>query len=78
LRTELAIVSVSSGCSVRGSTTSTSSPSSASISAAASDSFTMREVATIVKFVPSRAIRALPSGTSYRSSGTTPCMPSCI
>jgi hypothetical protein len=54
LRTDLRIVSASSGTSVRGSMISTEMPSFASSSAAASDSCTSQASATIVTSLPSR------------------------
>ena len=55
LLTDSTIVSVSSGCSVRGSITSTSMPSAASFSAASNASLTMRPQATTVTSLPSRS-----------------------
>ena len=61
----------SSGCSVRGSTTSTEMPSSAAASAALSERCTSGPVAITVTSVPSRTTRALPSGIGSSFSGTS-------
>lgn len=61
-RTEANIVSVSRGCTVRGSITSISTPSAASSSAAARASPTMRPRAITVTSLPWRAVCAWPSG----------------
>ena len=63
-------VSSSSGCSVRGSTTSTETPSFSASAAAFSDSCTSRPVAITVTSSPSRWTRALPMGIGSSSSGT--------
>ena len=73
--TEAMRASSSSGCSVRGSKTSTEIPCSAACSAALSDSCTSRPVATTVTSSPSRWIRALPISSGSISSGTSPLMP---
>ena len=62
LRTELRIVSSSSGHSVRGSMTSTPIPSRERVSAAASARGTIAIVAMTVMSPPSRLTSALPSG----------------
>jgi hypothetical protein len=62
LRTELRIVSASSGTRLRGSMISTEIPSFASSSAAASASCTSQASATTVTSPPSRFTSAWPSG----------------
>ena len=57
---------------VRGSTTSTSIPSTASRSATASERCTISEVATTVTSPPRRLISACPKGMAAASSGTGP------
>ena len=69
--TDSTIASSSSGSSVRGSTTSTETPSFSASSAALSASWTSRPVATTVTSSPSRWTRALPSGIGSSSSGTS-------
>ena len=64
---------MSSGASVRGSITSASMPSPASVSAACSALPTIQPVATIVTSEPLRRIEASPNGTRYSPSGTSPC-----
>ena len=64
---------MSSGASVRGSITSASIPSPASVSAAASALPTIQPVATIVTSPPVRRTAASPNGTRYSPSGTSPC-----
>src|SRR6266566_5744654 len=66
------IVSRSSGTSVRGSTTSTSMPSAASTSAAATDRWRISCVATTVMSEPVRTTSARPISTMPLSSGTGP------
>ncbi len=65
----------SSGCSVRGSTTSTETPRSSAFTAAASASWTSRPVAITVTSSPSRCTRARPSGIGSTSSGTSSLIP---
>ena len=71
-RTELRMLSLSSGISVLGSITSAEMPSSASVSAAMSAFKTIREVARIVTSSPSRFTSATPNGIVYSSSGISP------
>ena len=70
--TDATSASSSSGCSVRGSITSTEMPSSSAASAASSERCTSGPVAITVTSVPSRTVRALPSGIGSSSSGTSP------
>jgi hypothetical protein len=72
LATEARTVEPSNGTRVRGSTTSTSTPSPARVSAASNARVTMNEVATMVRSLPSRATRARPKGMGSRPSGTGP------
>ena len=65
-------VSSSSGCSVRGSTTSTEIPSPSASSAAFRLSWTSRPVAITVTSSPSRCTRARPIGIGSISCGTLP------
>src|SRR6266542_591013 len=76
LATDARIVSRSSGTTDRRSITSMSIPSSASASPAASDSWTMRDAATTVTWLPSLATDAFPIGTRCSGSvGAGPVMP---
>ena len=70
------IVSMSNGCSVRGSMTSHSIPSPARTSAASIVSLAILPQATTVTSLPSRSTWAVPSGMTYDSSGTGPLTPS--
>ena len=70
--TDSTIAPSSSGWSVRGSTTSTETPSFSASSAAFSASCTSRPVATTVTSSPARWTRACPSGIGSSSSGTSP------
>ena len=63
--TDVMIVASSSGDSVLGSITSTSTPSAASCSAASSARETIAEMATTVTSDPARLISATPSGIRY-------------
>ena len=72
LRTEASRVPVSSGSSVRGSTTSADMPSFARASAAVTARGTCTPAATMVTSLPSRATNAFPNSVSYSSSGTGP------
>ena len=63
-------VASSSGTMVRGSITSALMPSLASVSAAASATCTIEDVAISVMSDPSRLIFASPKGIRYSSSGT--------
>src|SRR5262249_59404317 len=73
--TDSTSVSSSSGCSVRGSTTSTETPCDSASAAAFNDSCTSRPVATTVTSEPWRWTRALPSGIGSSSSGTSSLIP---
>ena len=75
LRTEARMPSMSRGTRVRGSKTSTESPSAASASAAAVASTTALEMATTVTSLPSRTVRPTPRGMWYASSETSSFMP---
>ncbi len=70
-RTLSITLSVSSGSSVRRSTTSTLQPRSLARSAASSDTGTMAPYAIRLTCSPARATRALPMGTVYERSGTS-------
>ena len=70
------MLALSNGTKVRGSRTSALIPSLARISAAANAFCAIQDQATMVTSVPCRMIDALPSGTRYSSSGTSPLMPS--
>jgi hypothetical protein len=60
---------------VRGSITSISIPSRASVSSAASASRTILEYAITVASRPDRTIAAAPRGISSSASGTSPVVP---
>lgn len=71
MRTEAAMVSTSSGLSERGSMNSALMPILASIGSARFTSTVAGAQATIVMSRPSCRTTALPSGTTYASSGTS-------
>src|SRR5439155_26452826 len=73
--TEPTIAFSSSGCSVRGSTTSTETPCCSASSAAASASWTSLPVATTVTSSPWRCTRAWPIGIGSISSASSPFSP---
>ena len=66
---------MSSGATVRRSITSTEMPSSATSSAAATASWTMRDTETTVTSVPGRTTADLPMGTMWSAGGCGPFMP---
>ena len=72
------MVSLSSGTSVRGSMTSTLTPSLVSVSAAVRASCTREATATTVTSVPAHLTSATPNGIRYSSSGTSPLVPQSI
>ena len=75
LVTDSRIGAMSSGATVRRSITSTETSSPASVSAAASASWTIRDTDTTVTSRPARTTRDRPIGTMWSAGGCGPFIP---